>query len=74
MMTYCEEKSVHGNVKNLAVLAKKTYPRDPKIVSENFLRVAVPLYLNIFSLLNTPAHGLRSAENITPDNHIDLFA
>ena len=72
VVAYRKEKSVHGDVKFRAVLPKEADTRDAESVTEHFLRIAVPQNLNLRIRKDLVLHSLRGAENVPPDNHINL--
>ena len=68
-----QEKAVDGNVKNAAVLSQEAGTRDAHLVSQHFLRVAVPQHFNIGGGEHLLLHNLGGAENIPAHYHVHLF-
>ena len=67
-----EEKPVDLYIKDSAILPQKAGARDAHPVPQDFLRIAVPEDFDILAVEDLLLHGLRSAENVAADDHIDL--
>ena len=74
MVSYCQEKAVHSDIKNLAILPHQPRSCDTVFVTEDLLRIAVPEDLDIFRIPDPFLHSFRCPEDVTSYNHIDLPA